>query len=126
MGILHGALELLHLRYRKLSIDLFVAVGSHEISLKQEKEQHIGIRKIIIHRDWSRNDTESWENDIALLILREKVRFPEFVRPICLPAQNETPLRQGEKCVVFGWGQREGWATVMPGPGGIKYRPLAL
>ncbi|XP_050391621.2 atrial natriuretic peptide-converting enzyme [Patella vulgata] len=44
------------------------------------------------------------DNDIALIQLSEPLIFTDYVRPVCLPKQNEQPV-VGKKCVAAGWGK---------------------
>lgn len=60
--------------------------------------QIIKVQKIIIHEGWNSN---TLENDIALLQLAKPVRFNKYVQPACLPGPDPVP---GSKVVLIGWG----------------------
>jgi secreted trypsin-like serine protease len=59
------------------------------------------VARIIIHENYNRNNTE---NDIAMLILRDSVRFSANVAPICLPNSAYADEFIGKQVVVAGWG----------------------
>lgn len=68
----------------------------------------IAIEETILHEKYSPNSNNQ-HNDIALLRMRQKVTYGEFIRPICLPT---TPsLRSanavGDKLTTAGWGKTE-------------------
>ncbi|KFD50138.1 hypothetical protein M513_08977 [Trichuris suis] len=48
-------------------------------------------------------NSDSKENDIALLILQYRIPYSEYARPVCLPTQGES-LPVGSTCFVSGWG----------------------
>jgi len=86
--------------------DIFIKVGDHDL-----KEQHETNSKTFLvsevhpHEDYH---DESINNDIALLKLKNSIKFQIFqgtVGPICLP---KTPMKYyGEKVKVAGWGLTE-------------------
>ena len=42
-----------------------------------------------------------YSNDIALVLLEEKVEFDEFLRPVCLPANSSIELKPGKFGVLL-------------------------
>ncbi|XP_017767893.1 PREDICTED: serine protease easter-like [Nicrophorus vespilloides] len=64
---------------------------------------NVGIEKVIVHPNY--NDSVK-SNDIALIRLNSDVHFSDFVRPICLPSDDDY-ARVGEKLFVAGWGRTE-------------------
>lgn len=53
------------------------------------------VKKIEIHRDWNYL-TESWDADLAILVLMKSVEFASYIQPICLPAdENVEDYDQG-------------------------------
>lgn len=46
------------------------------------------------------------DSDIALLQLAEPLEFNRYVRPVCLPAEEEA-VQPSSVCVVTGWGAHE-------------------
>lgn len=65
----------------------------------------VNVEQIIIHTDYKRQ-RESFDADIAILIMNKQVQFNEVVRPICLwPETVGIQEIEGKKGVVVGWGK---------------------
>lgn len=63
------------------------------------------IDDIVIHSDYKRQ-RESFDADIAILILTKSVEFTQYVRPICLwPSGSTYQEIDGKKGTVVGWGK---------------------
>lgn len=45
------------------------------------------------------------DNDIALIRLKESIKFNDHVRPACLP-KTDRRLPVGTRCTVIGWGKQ--------------------
>ncbi|XP_045132694.1 trypsin-1-like isoform X2 [Portunus trituberculatus] len=77
-----------------------IIAGEHELSAVEDKEQHSKVEAVLLHPGW---DDDTFENDIALLKLSEKLELDgKTVAPISLP----TPLTKSTgECVVAGWGR---------------------
>lgn len=60
------------------------------------------IKKIIVHTDFIMLE-EQPVNDIALLHMKNKLKFNSFIKAIALPRQN-SELQVGVRCRVSGWG----------------------
>ncbi|KAK6643246.1 hypothetical protein RUM43_004751 [Polyplax serrata] len=79
-----------------------VRLGS--FSAKQSRmENDYQISKTIIHPSYK--ITESY-NDIAIVKLKNEVRFGENIKPVCLP-QDDRDRYDGERAKVIGWGAEE-------------------
>ncbi|XP_013792968.1 transmembrane protease serine 2-like, partial [Limulus polyphemus] len=50
------------------------------------------------------NPENLYNNDIALLLLDNPVKFGDFLRPVCLPSPSLL-LTPGTSCYVVGWGK---------------------
>ncbi|XP_044535016.1 complement C1r subcomponent [Gracilinanus agilis] len=61
------------------------------------------VRRVIIHPDYNQNDTNNFDNDIALLELENSVPLGPHLLPICLP-DNETFYEKGLVGYVSGFG----------------------
>jgi len=88
---------------------VFVRVGDHDNAddsdTKFDKKQTLEVKKIIIHAGY---DTDSGNNDVALLKLKKKIDFKSFkgtVAPVCIPEEMKT--YNGEIVTVAGWGHQE-------------------
>ncbi|VEN56987.1 unnamed protein product [Callosobruchus maculatus] len=57
------------------------------------------------HPNYNPDDQQKY-NDIALVKLRDPVRFTTYIRPICLPQPGER-ASVGQKVTVAGWGRTE-------------------
>lgn len=63
------------------------------------------VDEIILHSDYKRNH-DSYDADIAILIMTKQIEFNEFVRPVCLwPATNGIQDVEGKMGTVVGWGK---------------------
>ncbi|XP_008415417.1 trypsin I-P1-like [Poecilia reticulata] len=67
-----------------------------------------GAKQIIVHPDYNSNTND---NDVALVQLSAAVTFTNYVRPVCLAADGSV-FPSGLDCWVTGWGTlREGGST---------------
>ncbi|NXV46390.1 OVCH2 protein, partial [Uria aalge] len=83
--------------------DLWMVVtGLHDLT-EQEYRQKRSVKQYIIHPSFNKTTMDS---DIALLQLAEPLEFNHYVRPVCLPAKEET-VQPSRVCVVTGWGAHE-------------------
>ncbi|XP_004477529.1 granzyme B-like [Dasypus novemcinctus] len=78
-----------------------VTLGAHNLRLQENTQQHIPVRKAILHPDYDEN---TLSNDIMLLQLERKAKWTTAVRPLSLP-RSQTQVRPGQVCSVAGWGQ---------------------
>ncbi|ESO81983.1 hypothetical protein LOTGIDRAFT_84942, partial [Lottia gigantea] len=62
------------------------------------------IESIMMYKDY---DEFSVENDIALVMLKSEIKFSNYIRPICLPSENDT-LEVGTPCYLAGYGDTHG------------------
>ncbi|XP_076832336.1 suppressor of tumorigenicity 14 protein homolog [Brachyhypopomus gauderio] len=63
------------------------------------------VQNIIVHHDYNQM---TYDNDIAVLELKEPLAFSNYIHPVCLPASSHA-FPAGMPCWVTGWGTlREG------------------
>lgn len=63
------------------------------------------VEEIIIHTDYKKQK-DSFDADIAILIMTKHVDFNEYVRPACLwPGASTVQEIEGKAGVVVGWGK---------------------
>lgn len=63
------------------------------------------VQQIIIHSDYKRQ-RESYDADIAILVMEKRVEFNEFIRPVCLwSGSSNIQHVEGLKGTVVGWGK---------------------
>ncbi|XP_011635957.1 trypsin-1-like [Pogonomyrmex barbatus] len=86
---------------------LTVRILEHDWNLANEtKTQDFNVEKVIMHSGYS---TTNYNNDIALIKLKNIIKFQGPMRPVCLPDQVKTFA--GKKGIVTGWGAvKEGGA----------------
>lgn len=61
--------------------------------------------QIVIHNDYMLNEN-SFDADLAVVILSENVQFTEYIRPVCLwEGSTNVQELEGVMGTVFGWGQ---------------------
>ncbi|KAG5333776.1 TRYP protein, partial [Acromyrmex heyeri] len=68
-------------------------------STGESKTQDFQIEKAIRHPSYS---TTNYDNDIALLKLKDAIKFQDSMRPVCLPEKVKTFA--GKKGIITGWG----------------------
>ncbi|CAH0558766.1 unnamed protein product [Brassicogethes aeneus] len=66
-----------------------------------EPPLYFSIKNKIVHSKFS---NITYTNDIALIELDKKVKYSDYVKPICLPNKN-IDLQGNESFVIAGWGQ---------------------
>lgn len=81
--------------------DLILFLGRYNISNWMETGIKMSsVEQIVIHSDYMLK----YDADIAIVILREKVEFTEYIRPICLWAQSDASTNiVGQYGTVIGW-----------------------
>lgn len=63
------------------------------------------VEQILIHTDYKKQ-RDSFDADIAILIMTKRIEFNEFVRPACLwPGTSSIQEIEGQKGIVVGWGK---------------------
>ena len=115
--------EEFNFRLTGLGVNLIVRLGDWDTQTSIETEDHIDIPvgEIIFHPRYYRSVL--W-NDIALLILTEKVPVMPHVSPICLPSPDFTQ-DQYSGCVATGWG-KSSFGKYLPLVGWKDIAPLTL
>lgn len=79
-------------------------VGVNNILQSHIKHKRIKIDSIIIHPEFKQ---DTFENDIALIHLKDPVTYNDFIQPICLPFFNNVPkIDKTKRCFISGWGKR--------------------
>jgi len=86
--------------------DLNVVAGAHDLDSRSERsQQRVTARKTAFHPAYNSQTTE---NDIAVVVLDTPINFTSTVQPVCLPATGEQ-VPDGTEATVAGWGlTREG------------------
>uniref|UniRef100_T1JFB1 Peptidase S1 domain-containing protein n=1 Tax=Strigamia maritima TaxID=126957 RepID=T1JFB1_STRMM len=80
---------------------LFVRLGEHDLTKFEESEEEIRVTDVFIHPHY---DTDTVDNDIALLKLSSPAHYDNYVIPACIP-HHTTSLPVDRMCVILGWGK---------------------
>lgn len=82
--------------------DVLIKGGEWKLGIDEEPLpfQIVKVATIIRHPQYVPG---SYQNDLALLILTEKLRLAKNVGTICLPSTNQIPTTN---CLATGWGKR--------------------
>ncbi|CAK6979956.1 mannan-binding lectin serine protease 1 isoform X2 [Scomber scombrus] len=103
-----------------------VFLGLHDARDKRRATNR-SVLEIVLHPDFQ---PDNYNNDIALVKLREKVELNEIIRPVCLPTphrQDDTPMPLPNSLgVVAGWGISNPNTSSSPGdPSTLSSDPAA-
>jgi len=81
---------------------IYVRVGDHDLTSKYGSPgaQTLRVATSYIHHN---HNSQTLDNDIALLKLQGQVGLREGVCLVCLPARAGT-VKEGKQCVVTGYG----------------------
>lgn len=88
-------------------------VGSTSVKMERlENGQKLTTERVIIHPDWKPVDDpetrRNFDNDIALVKLKDPVKMGPKVSPICLPGtSSEYNPSVGDLGLISGWGRTE-------------------
>ena len=77
-----------------------VSLGRQNLQGTNPNEVSRSVARIILHPNY---DSDSSNNDIALLRLSSPVKFTDFIRPVCLAASGSV-FNNGTDSWVTGWG----------------------
>jgi len=90
-----------HCTWELKGTPLTVVLGEHDMRTWQENPNHqfIEVDQVIEHDQYN---NVSKTNDIAILVLKEKIVFNKAVGPVCLPSKSVNLQDQVVK--VMGWG----------------------
>lgn len=81
---------------------LRIILGHHDLK-KMREATVIRAEKFVPHYMYQETDpVQKW--DIALIKLRERVNYTDYINPVCLPGR-DTPRKDFKKLIVAGWGR---------------------
>lgn len=85
--------------------DLIVILGAYDLTSRNERGTLTrNVSKINSHPEWD-EDYEKYDADLAILLLSEYVTFTDYIRPVCMPADDA--VIEGATGSVVGWGLTE-------------------
>lgn len=86
-----------------------VALGAHNLKNNGEIGRYnVGVKNITLHDNWN-PATNEYDGDIAIIKMADKIRFNNFMRPVCLPVEEVNDVNNGE---VASWGVYDDVGTV--------------
>lgn len=81
-----------------------VRVGEWYLEKDDGTERDYALAEIHYHESYNKDKTKNFQNDIALIKLKQPVSFAgPYAGPACLPPSGKD-YRGAENCVVAGWG----------------------
>lgn len=78
-----------------------ISLGRQSLEGENPNEVSIDVAQIVLHPNY---DSDSSDNDIALLKLSSPVTFTDYIRPVCLAA-GDSVFNNGTDSWVTGWGR---------------------
>ncbi|KAG1704749.1 Serine proteinase stubble [Nymphon striatum] len=102
-ALLEESLHHMHVIHGCVSInDILLRIGEYDTSHNNEKYNHEErtVKFVIQHQLF---DPRTYEYDLALIRLSERVEFRRNIVPVCLPKPEHTFI--GEEGTVAGWGR---------------------
>ncbi|RUS91020.1 hypothetical protein EGW08_001237, partial [Elysia chlorotica] len=85
-----------------------ISVGKYRMDRKENGEKTVKVSQIITHADF---DAMTVANDIALVVLAERLVYSDVIQPICVPHSSQE-VKVGEMCLLAGWGATRGTSDV--------------
>jgi secreted trypsin-like serine protease len=79
---------------------LDVLIGGYNLGSNDSNSRAIRSKRVIMHPKFNRF---TFDNDIALIELDDRVKFDDYVQPICLPDKGDQFV-PGTIASVSGWG----------------------
>ncbi|XP_034426287.1 transmembrane protease serine 9-like isoform X2 [Hippoglossus hippoglossus] len=90
---------------------LQVSLGRQNLQGTNPNQVSRSVARILLHPNY---DSDSSNNDIALLRLSSPVKFTDYIRPVCL-ASSDSVFNNGTDSWVTGWGNvKEGVSLSFP------------
>lgn len=89
--------------------DIFVILGAHNLSeIFEVGRTTEAVQEIHLHHEWNPY-APTYDADIAILELKQKVTFSEYIQPICIAIPNSEAALKAEGLIVgFGKSERTG------------------
>ena len=87
--------------------DFQVRLGKHiRTRVENFTEQSLDVKTVKIHPHYN---SKTFDSDVALIELKDRVVFTDYVQPICLPSSKGdfSLLHVNAKGTITGWGQNK-------------------
>lgn len=89
-----------HCLYNTSTEDTIVRLGDHDLTKANESNaRDFDIAQIRLHAEY---DTATYENDIAIIVIKQLVDYNTYMQPVCLPPPG--PRYVNTTAIVIGWG----------------------
>ncbi|XP_034116172.1 serine protease gd [Drosophila albomicans] len=91
-------------KHRLTANEVLVFLGRHNLkNWNEEGSLAAPVDSIYIHSDYNQQISD-YDADIAVLVLKDEVRFNTFIQPVCLwSGSSKTEYIVGEHGIVIGW-----------------------
>jgi secreted trypsin-like serine protease len=90
-----------HVRRVTKPSNLKLLFGALDLDNEEEPGRvYLSVSQVQVHPGWD-YESESFDDDVAVLVLEKNIEFTQFVRPICLL---ET-IGNSDRGVIGGWGR---------------------
>jgi hypothetical protein len=96
-----------HCLERVAATNLKVYLGVHTLNPNEATTQIKPISRAILYPTYI-GSSNSWDNDIALLKMKDPVTFNKQISPLCLPKQGQNLATTDRIGMVTGWGRTSG------------------
>jgi len=83
--------------------EIKLILGVHDLS-KASSSDKFRVKKIISHPNFTKFPDNTYENNIALIVIEGNIPSVNNIQPICLLREKEAPFSEGNPSVL-GWGQ---------------------
>jgi Trypsin len=85
--------------------EILINLGGYDLNQRHEAGRvTVSPKRIIIHPDWNPR-VHSYDADLAILELEERIQFTEYIKPICLWGLLKDPT--ATNAIVAGYGKSE-------------------
>lgn len=120
----HWVLTAAHVVEKERNPTMYVGSTSVNLGELKKNAQMLTVERVIIHPGWEfledPDTRKNFDNDIALIQLRDPVKLGPEVSVICLPGKSSNySLSKGSLGLISGWGRTENRATVIKLRGAI-------
>lgn len=78
-----------------------VRIGDYKSEEVEPYEVEVNVENMYTHEDFRKG--HHFNNDIAIVLLKNPVRYNDYVQPVCLP-NKDTEYRPAMNCTISGWG----------------------
>lgn len=97
--------------------EVVIFLGRYNIMKWMEEGSRISeVDSIYVHSEYMKND-QSFDADVAVVLLKSRVEYNEYIRPICLwEGSDNINDVVGESGTIVGWGRDGNGNVVTPEP----------